>query len=44
VARVGSRLATVDLDTCQRAAEAALVADDPHDARAAVRDVLAAST
>jgi phosphotransferase system enzyme I (PtsI) len=44
VARVGSRLATVDLDTCRRAAEAALVADDPHDARAAVRDVLAAST
>jgi phosphotransferase system enzyme I (PtsI) len=42
VARVGSRLATVDLDTCRRAAEAALVADDPHGARAAVRAVLAA--
>ncbi|MCW2579855.1 MAG: phosphoenolpyruvate-protein phosphotransferase [Blastococcus sp.] len=42
VARVGARLATVDLDTCQRAAEAALAADDPHGARAAVRSVLSA--
>jgi phosphoenolpyruvate-protein phosphotransferase (PTS system enzyme I) len=42
VARVGARLAIVDLATCQRAAEAALAADDPHAARAAVRAVLAA--
>ncbi|MCW2682768.1 MAG: phosphoenolpyruvate-protein phosphotransferase [Blastococcus sp.] len=42
VARVGARLAAVDLDTCRRAAEAALAADDPHGARAAVRAVLAA--
>jgi phosphotransferase system enzyme I (PtsI) len=41
VARVGARLAAVDLATCQRAAEAALAADDPQTARAAVRDVLA---
>jgi phosphotransferase system enzyme I (PtsI) len=41
VARVGARLATVDLDTCVRAAEVALAADDPHSARAAVRNVLA---
>ncbi|RBY81340.1 phosphoenolpyruvate--protein phosphotransferase [Blastococcus sp. TF02-09] len=41
VARVGARLATVDLATCQRAAEAALAADDPAAARAAARAVLA---
>jgi len=37
---VGSRLGTVDLATCQRAAEAALAAHDPQEARAAVREVL----
>jgi len=42
VAGVGARLATVDLATCQRAAEAALAAADPQLARAAVRAVLAA--
>ncbi|MGY1838810.1 MULTISPECIES: phosphoenolpyruvate--protein phosphotransferase [unclassified Modestobacter] len=42
VAGVGARLATVDLATCQRAAEAALAAADPQSARAAVREVLAA--
>ena len=41
VARVGARLATVDLATCQRAAEAALATDDPHAARGAARSVLA---
>jgi phosphotransferase system enzyme I (PtsI) len=41
VAGVGARLATVDLATCRRAAEAALAAADPHAARAAVRAVLA---
>ncbi|SDY44992.1 phosphoenolpyruvate--protein phosphotransferase [Modestobacter sp. DSM 44400] len=41
VAGVGARLATVDLATCQRAAEVALAADDPQAARAAVRAVLA---
>jgi len=41
VAGVGARLATVDLATCQRAAEAALAAADPPAARAAVRAVLA---
>jgi len=41
VSGVGARLATVDLATCQRAAEAALAAADPHAARAAVRAVLA---
>jgi phosphotransferase system enzyme I (PtsI) len=41
VARVGSRLATVDLATCQRAAEVALAAEGPQEARAAVRAVLA---
>jgi len=41
VAAVGARLATVDLATCQRAAEAALAAADPPAARAAVRAVLA---
>jgi phosphoenolpyruvate-protein phosphotransferase (PTS system enzyme I) len=40
VARVGARLSTVDLDTCERAAEAALAADDPQTARAAARTVL----
>ena len=39
---VGARLATVDLDTCQRAAAAALAADDPAAVRAAAREVLAA--
>ncbi|WP_369130262.1 putative PEP-binding protein [Modestobacter roseus] len=42
VAGVGGRLATVDLATCQRAAEAALAAADPQAARAAVREVLSA--
>jgi phosphotransferase system enzyme I (PtsI) len=37
---VGARLATVDLEACRRAAEAALAADDPHAARAAARAVL----
>jgi phosphotransferase system enzyme I (PtsI) len=41
VARVGSKLATVDLATCQQAAEAALAAADPQEARAAARTVLA---
>ena len=41
VAGVGARLATVDLDTCRRAADAALAASDPGAARAAVRTVLA---
>ncbi|MGY1801731.1 putative PEP-binding protein [Blastococcus sp. SYSU D00922] len=41
VARVGARLATVDLDACERAAAAALAADDPQAARAAARAVLA---
>jgi phosphotransferase system enzyme I (PtsI) len=42
VAGVGARLATVDLETCRRAAQAALAASDPTTARAAVREVLAA--
>jgi phosphotransferase system enzyme I (PtsI) len=42
VAGVGARLATVDLDTCRRAAEVALAQDDPAAARVAVREVLAA--
>jgi phosphotransferase system enzyme I (PtsI) len=42
VAGVGSKLATVDLATCQQAATAALAAADPQAARAAVRTVLAA--
>ncbi|HEY0125805.1 MAG TPA: putative PEP-binding protein [Blastococcus sp.] len=41
VARVGARLATVDLDACERAASAALATDDPQAARAAARSVLA---
>jgi phosphotransferase system enzyme I (PtsI) len=41
VARVGARLATVDLADCRRAAEAALAADDPAAAREAVRAALA---
>lgn len=41
VAGVGAKLGTVDLATCQRAAEVALLADDPQAARAAVREVLA---
>lgn len=40
VAGVGSKLATVDLATCQRAAEVALAAPGPHEARAAVRAAL----
>src|SRR3954466_15967885 len=40
VAGVGSKLATVDLATCQQAAGAALAAADPQEARAAVRAVL----
>jgi phosphotransferase system enzyme I (PtsI) len=39
---VGARLATVDLATCRRAAEAALAQDDPASARSAVREALAA--
>jgi phosphotransferase system enzyme I (PtsI) len=42
VAGVGARLATVDLDTCRRAAEAALAQDDPAAARAVVREVILA--
>ena len=42
VAGVGSKLGTVDLATCQAAAEAALAAEGPAEARAAVRAVLAA--
>jgi phosphotransferase system enzyme I (PtsI) len=42
VAGVGSKLGTVDLATCQEAAAAALAADGPAEARAAVRGVLAA--
>ncbi|MGY1822403.1 phosphoenolpyruvate--protein phosphotransferase [Geodermatophilus sp. SYSU D00079] len=41
IAGVGARLATVDLATCRRAAEAALATDDPQAARAAARAVLA---
>jgi phosphotransferase system enzyme I (PtsI) len=41
VAGVGSRLGTVDLATCQEAAAAALAAEGPQEARAAVREVLA---
>jgi phosphotransferase system enzyme I (PtsI) len=41
VARVGARLSTVDLSTCERAAEAAVAADDPQAARAAARAILA---
>jgi phosphotransferase system enzyme I (PtsI) len=43
VAGVGARLATVDLATCRRAAEAALAQDDPAAARTAVREVLTAA-
>ena len=39
---VGSRLGTVTLDECRRAAEAALAATDPQSARAAAREVLSA--
>jgi phosphoenolpyruvate-protein phosphotransferase (PTS system enzyme I) len=42
VAGVGSRLGTVTLDECRRAAEAALAAPDPQSARAAARDALSA--
>jgi phosphotransferase system enzyme I (PtsI) len=42
VSGVGARLATVDLASCQRAAQAALAAEDPQAARAAARAVLAA--
>ncbi|RFU23122.1 phosphoenolpyruvate--protein phosphotransferase [Geodermatophilus marinus] len=41
VAGVGARLATVTSDDCRRAADAALAADDPAGARAAVRRSLA---
>ncbi|GAA3158063.1 phosphoenolpyruvate-utilizing N-terminal domain-containing protein [Blastococcus jejuensis] len=41
VAGVGSRLALTDLDACRRAAEVALAAAHPHEARTAVRAVLA---
>ncbi|NEK59833.1 phosphoenolpyruvate--protein phosphotransferase [Geodermatophilus sabuli] len=40
VAGVGARLAAVDADTCRRAADAALAAEEPHAARTAVRGVL----
>jgi phosphotransferase system enzyme I (PtsI) len=40
VAGVGSRLGTVDLADCQRAAQAALAADDPWAARAGARAAL----
>ena len=40
VAGVGSKLGTVTLADCQRAAEAALAAPDPHASRAAAREVL----
>jgi phosphotransferase system enzyme I (PtsI) len=40
VAGVGSRLGTVSLADCRRAAEAALAAADPHAARAAARTAL----
>lgn len=40
---VGAKLATVDLATCQAAAEAALATTSPAEARAAVRDLLASS-
>ncbi len=40
VAGVGSRLGTVTLDECRRAAEAALAATDPHAARASARAAL----
>jgi phosphotransferase system enzyme I (PtsI) len=40
VAGVGSRLGTVTLDECRRAADAALAADEPHAARAAARAAL----
>src|SRR5215212_9618099 len=40
VAGVGSRLGTMTLDECRRAAEAALAAPDPHAARAAARAAL----
>jgi len=43
IAGVGSRLATVDLAACQRAAQAALAAADPQSARAAAREALADS-
>jgi phosphotransferase system enzyme I (PtsI) len=43
VAAVGARLGTVDLATCRAAASAALAADDPQDARAAVREIVGAS-
>jgi phosphoenolpyruvate-protein phosphotransferase (PTS system enzyme I) len=42
VAGVGARLATVDLDTCRRAAQAVLATDDPQSARVAARSALAA--
>jgi phosphoenolpyruvate-protein phosphotransferase (PTS system enzyme I) len=42
VAGVGSRLGTVTLDECRRAAEAALAATDPQSARAAAREALSA--
>jgi phosphotransferase system enzyme I (PtsI) len=40
---VGAQLAAVTMDTCERAAEAALGAPDPMAARAAVRSVLSGS-
>jgi phosphotransferase system enzyme I (PtsI) len=40
VRAVGAHLGTVTSDVCERAAEAALSAADPHDARAAVRAAL----
>jgi phosphotransferase system enzyme I (PtsI) len=40
IAGVGARLAVVDSEACRRAAEAALLTDDPHAARAAARQEL----
>ena len=37
---VGAKLSAASLETCRKAAEAALAASDPLTARAAVRDVL----
>jgi phosphotransferase system enzyme I (PtsI) len=41
VRAVGAHLGTVSTDVCRLAAEAALAASDPQEARAAVREVLA---
>jgi phosphotransferase system enzyme I (PtsI) len=41
VRAVGAQLGQVTIDQCKQAAEVALAAADPQEARAAVRDVLA---